>query len=155
MCKTHNMSNGKCESCYQGFTFTDGKCESVRLKAIPNCFNTTSAGLCVGCIDGYYLKNNECVLVSILCATHNKNTGECTSCISGHYLQDGKCIFPAIYDANCIRYENSFCSTCIPGYFVDNYFCTRVDNSCASFDYNSNTCLSCGDGKTPSGPSCK
>lgn len=109
-------------------------------------------------MQGYYTQNSMlCSPVSILCPTYDENTGTCLSCISGYFLQSGACVFPSMgYDGNCISYDASaYCSQCKPGYFLQNYICTRLDLSCSNFDYATNTCLACGNGKQPNGIYCQ
>lgn len=52
------------------------------------------------------------------------------SCIQGHVLQDGICIYPAMYDANCGRYESAYCNKCKDGYYLQNYICYPIDANC-------------------------
>lgn len=45
-CKTHNLSNGRCTSCYGGFSLNNnGRCVTVQLVQIANCLNANN-GAC-------------------------------------------------------------------------------------------------------------
>lgn len=154
MCKSHNLDNGNCLTCYQGFTLSNNKCVTFVVTMPTNCLDVTPGGQCTSCYEGYYVSGNECKVVSILCATYNKANGQCTSCIAGHFFQDNECVFPALYDEHCIYYESAYCSRCSPGFFVYNYGCKEVDIYCNNFDYSSKICYSCINGLTPKGHNC-
>lgn len=89
------------------------------------------------------MSGGECKAVSILCSGYSKASGLCTGCVGGHFLQEGVCVYPAIFDDNCIRYENSYCALCRNGFYLSSYSCARIDPACTSFNYSSNTCLAC------------
>jgi len=63
-------------------------CIVERSLDIPHCF-IVAGDKCQECINGYYVKNNVCSPVSILCSTYDLRNGYCTSCIPGYFLQDG------------------------------------------------------------------
>jgi hypothetical protein len=89
-----------------------------------------------------------------LCAGYNKQTGDCTGCVSGYFFQDNICVYPALYDQNCVRYENSYCSRCRLGFYLSNYLCQAIDPNCTSFNYNNLSCDQCANNMYPNGPSC-
>lgn len=157
ICKTSDMTNGRCASCYPGYILNDQyKCVVAPVVQIANC-NTVSNGVCVECLPGYYTYNGACSAVSILCASYNPQTGQCTSCVDRHYLQGGVCIYPSIWDDNCVRYDNSYCSQCRPGYYltIPTYTCRSIDPNCINFNYQTITCDNCSNGRIPDGPNCK
>lgn len=156
-CKTVNETNGDCTSCYKGYQ-VDGKgnCTEFKPTYIPFCLSMTNQGECSECIEGYFVKSNECKPVSILCGgSYEKQTGKCTDCLQGHFLQDGECIYPSLgIDEACNHYTNGFCDRCVKGYFLRNYFCTPIDDLCVEFDYQRSLCLKCKDNARPIGADC-
>ena len=157
MCKTIDLSNGNCLSCYQGYVIEKGNCIILQVVTFPFC-QTVSNGICQRCIQGYYTETPyQCSPVSILCRDYDQNTGNCLSCIQGYFLQIGQCVYPASgFDQNCITYDvSAFCSSCKPGYYLLNYICTLIDPYCVAFDQASQICNQCGGGKVPNGSKCK
>ena len=99
LCKTSDMTNGNCQSCYPGYSLsTFLRCEILQVVQIVNCNTINDVGVCIDCLSGYYLTNNACQPVSILCATYNRLTGQCLTCVDRHYLENGACYYPGIYD---------------------------------------------------------
>ena len=123
LCKGHNKHNGHCSDCYQGFSLVDGKCVVAKAVSIPHCISASPTGICLECLENYYVNGGKCKAVSILCATYNKGDGRCTSCVTGHFLQEGECIFPALYDPNCVWYQSAYCSECASGYRLSGFMC--------------------------------
>lgn len=137
LCKTSDMSNGNCQSCYPGYSLNQlWKCEVAQVIQIANC-NTVQNGVCTECLPGYWSNNGQCSAVSILCASYDSMNGQCTSCVDKHYLQNGECVYPAIWDDNCINYTNAYCSLCKPGLYlsIPSYTCQYIDPSCTRFNY--------------------
>lgn len=59
LCKTFNPDNGACTTCYLGYSVSGLTCAvTVTVSQTPNCFTFTPAGVCIECIDGYYLSGN-------------------------------------------------------------------------------------------------
>lgn len=50
LCKTHDMTNGNCMSCYPGYALQSFKCGVAQAIQIPNCNIVTEAGTCAECL---------------------------------------------------------------------------------------------------------
>lgn len=88
-----------------------------------------------------YFNGKACIAVSILCLQFDFGAKRCLSCQLGTILQDGDCLMPSLgVDVNCLRYTNSYCSSCASGYFIENFVCTKVDAACKKFNSTSNLC---------------
>lgn len=128
-----NEVTGYCLSCYNGYKLDgNGGCEIDRPVNIPYCSVTGAGGNCLECMENYFLKNNECRPVSILCGgSYNKLTGQCTGCLAGHFLQGGECIYPALgLDPACEHYTNGYCDKCSKGFYWRNYVCAEINRLC-------------------------
>jgi hypothetical protein len=121
---------------------------------IPYCA-TVVGNTCVACLSGYYISDGACQLVNMLCATYDQSNGACLSCVPGYVFQTGQCIYPSLgVDNNCAFYSNSYCTQCVAGYALVNFWCNTIDANCLQFDAVSNNCRQCGNGLTPNGPNC-
>lgn len=154
LCKSSDLSNGACTDCYPGYVISGNTCIVATAVYIPYCAQT-NGNVCVSCISGYYVSAGICALVNVLCATYDQSNGNCLSCIPGYVFQTGQCIMPSLgIDPNCAQYSNSYCTQCLGGYALINYFCSPIDPFCIQYDAPSNTCRACNLGKIPMGPSC-
>lgn len=154
LCKSSDMATGYCTLCYQGFTLSGPTCVQGPGTSIPYCAQIVG-NVCGTCINGYYVSNGACVVANILCATYNQTDGSCITCISGYVFQSGSCVLPSLgIDPNCAQYVNSYCSGCVSGYSLVNFWCNAIDPNCLTFDATNNVCMVCRRGKTPQGPNC-
>jgi hypothetical protein len=97
-CRTYNKFNGKCTSCYNGWLLSSGTCivnpdqqckvvgcdgvceacyggyyynlnEGKCVVGNSLCKGMSFYGNCLGCYSGYYLKNGQCYMKDLLCAS--------------------------------------------------------------------------------------
>jgi len=143
LCRTSDMSNGACLSCYPGYQILNTDCIVAAAITIPFC-QTVNGNVCALCINGYFTKDGGCALANTLCSSYDPMNGRCLSCIPGYVFQENECIFPSLgIDANCAFYTNSFCSRCLQGFALINYLCGPIDAKCRKFDQATNSCQSC------------
>jgi hypothetical protein len=71
-CKTFNTYNGKCTTCYSGYSLdTDGKCNESNSTTLCAATNPTT-GLCTKCFNGSYLdSSSNCAPIDPFCQTFN------------------------------------------------------------------------------------
>lgn len=124
LCKTYSLENGFCTGCYTGYVLSNSKCILGQDLYIPFCKHVNSQGKCIECTDRYYLSNDVCTAVSLLCDAYNKLNGKCTSCTPGYFFQNDECIYPSLgVDPGCSFYTNSYCTKCKLGYYLDSFYC--------------------------------
>jgi hypothetical protein len=149
LCLTYNSTNGNCLSCYNEFMIVGSGCQ--RVAKITNCSTYSYVtGQCTGCINGSYLNNETCVLVSILCDTYNNTNGLCKSCVNGYSLENGICNLIPI--SNCLNQSNLICNKCSLDYFLYNNTCFLVDSNCLV--YSNMVCQNCISGFVPVNSKC-
>jgi hypothetical protein len=154
LCKSSDMGNGYCTECYTGYILSGTTCVVAPPVSIAYC-SVVSNGACASCMSGYYVSKGACELANTLCATYEPVGGACLSCIPGYVYQKGECIYPSLgIDSNCEEYSNSYCSKCVSGYALINYWCTEIDADCVDFDFIRNLCNHCKSGKQPLGAGC-
>ena len=91
LCKTCDLQNGKCTSCYPGYELHFDKCVMCR----PGTFSSEKSGSkCRECFEGTFSfeGSTRCLLCDYTCKTCDKITGDCTSCRDGFKLKNGKCL---------------------------------------------------------------
>ena len=80
---------------------------------LTNCQNKTQSG-CIGCEDGYYLRERQCYECMTNCTTCSSND-ECTSCIENFVLKGTDCLhFTKI--EHCQSAKDDKCDKCESGY---------------------------------------
>lgn len=100
---------------------------------------------CIGCKDGFFLKNDLCVEIATEynCRQMGEE-GTCLQCIEDFILEDGKCLDPLDYKRNqcendtvngIITYEDQTCNYCmensVPFNYKDSFVC--VENTYMKF----------------------
>ena len=79
-CKTYDINNGACTSCFSGYEVALGGCViSTVQSSIPNCNQIDSgSGKCVKCSFGYYFDvNGNCLQADPNCKTFNVQFYQC------------------------------------------------------------------------------
>ena len=106
-CKTHDLSNGWCTSCYQGYDLTDvlDANNNVVDRTCNFSPSNTAAPADLGCkawnngacsecsANWFFDANNVCQPVSDLCKSFDVANGQCLSCYQGYDLVNGVCEF--------------------------------------------------------------
>ena len=106
LCKTSNLTDGSCLTCFSGYSIINGVC--VFSFSDPNCrqFNSTN---CLVCSLGFFLDTKgKCRQVSPLCKIFNTTSGFCLGCYPGYSLSTGNCILNSALtsvDPNCMNYN--------------------------------------------------
>ena len=91
LCKTSNLFDGSCTSCFPGYSLTAGLC-GIAFQD-PNCkeFNDDRT-VCEKCSARFYPgPQGRCVQINPLCKTANELNGACLSCYPGYTLQGITC----------------------------------------------------------------
>ena len=93
LCKTYDLINGNCLTCYQSYIIEGIKCvqDTENTSNDPNCASWLE-GVCVSCAPRTYIGSTGlCEQVSIDCNTYDKISGACTSCYAGFGLVGRNC----------------------------------------------------------------
>ena len=93
LCKTYDLINGNCLTCYQSYIIEGIKCvqDTENTSNDPNCASWLE-GVCVSCAPSTYIGSTGlCEQVSIDCNTYDKISGACTSCYAGFGLVGRNC----------------------------------------------------------------
>ena len=87
LCRTYNLTNGHCLSCYKGYTVSGESCvvESSGSTDV-NCLKFTSSGECEQCYVSFYVSNGICMQMNDLCRSVDQTDGRCLSCYPGYTL---------------------------------------------------------------------
>lgn len=123
LCKTINLANGNCTSCYAGYTLSNGDCIT---SFASNCLSYDFNNNCLQCISSYFLDSfKRCLPLNPLCKTYNQLNGDCLTCYPGYTLQGTSCLVSEnlikVNDSsnpNCKTSSNGFCSECFQGYIL-------------------------------------
>lgn len=105
-----------CDTCKGGFTKSAaGQC----LKCPEGCsacnLASTTAQVCTGCANGFYLNLGSCLSCGVGCQTCDQTAGTCNQCLPGFGLSSGKQCVQCT--ANCGTCSSTGqCSTCNNGY---------------------------------------
>lgn len=133
------VAEGQCAQCNNGFTLLpSGLCQQQVVQiTITNCASVQN-NLCQNCNSGFYLKNNACLKVSVLCNGNNPSTGACLGCVNGYTLINGAC-----YDLNCLNQNEDKCTQCKTNFRVaaSSNLCTFFDPNCMTL--GANVCQTC------------
>ncbi|KAL4456740.1 hypothetical protein ABPG73_014766 [Tetrahymena malaccensis] len=134
------------------------------------CQSCNNQQNCLACIQGYYLNNNKCFQCDASCLQcSDQGSSNCTICQqSGYYIStklNNQCVPQC--DTTQAQYVDSTtntnqyycrqcpeacqicnsatsCTTCKPGYYLDQNTCSPCDNSCTScLGPGPNNCLIC------------
>ena len=149
LCKTYDLLNGACLSCYQGFSLEGTKCVESEQQEVsdPNCREFLTPDICSICSDRYFIgANGLCAEVNPLCRTYEPVNGQCLTCFSGFALSLGGCIESRenVTDSNCKEWNGSRCIACSFGaYFGPEGKCLLADPLCRTFDPMNGRCTSC------------
>ena len=144
ICKTSNLLNGDCTSCYPGYQLNpaNGNCEVFFRD--PNCQDFSPNGNCLKCVIKYYISSNgKCIPVNPLCKDYNPNNGACTSCYPGYVVKNGGCEVGSAIDPNCKNLQGETCVECFTGYYTQNGKCKQASPLCKTFNPNNGFCTSC------------
>ena len=152
-CKTHDLSNGWCTSCYQGYDLTevlaaDNSVVDVTCNFSPS--NTAAPadlgcktwvnGSCSECSPNWVFVNGVCQAVSDLCKSFDAANGQCLSCYVGYDLVNGVCeLSPsntaAPSDLGCKTWVNGTCTQCsLRWVFNNNNVCVPVSDLCRTHE---------------------
>lgn len=155
-CKSFDLSNGECLSCFAGYELSSGSCIVSKTQAtIPNCNQIDLAsGKCAKCSFGYFFdQQGNCQQADPNCKSFDSIHFICTACYDGYSLdQTNQCVksqTPA-GDPNCAKYgANNVCVQCSKGaIFNPSNICIIIDPSCLTFDPVTGFCTSCYAGYT-------
>ena len=146
ICKTSNLTDGTCLSCYGGYSISAGKCSGASQDA--NCQKFASGSTtCVQCSSNFYLNTDgRCKQISPLCKTASQSTGACLSCYAGYVLQGTNCVVggAATLDANCATFNNNICINCSSNYYLNTQgVCITFNPLCKTSNTSNGACLSC------------
>jgi len=147
LCKTSNLTNGQCLTCFQGYNLNNGQCLVSYTDA--NCIKFTSAGQCLNCSSRFFMKYGVCTPINPLCKTYNTTTGNCLTCYPGYFLNAnlGNCSIGADpnLDPFCkIKDANSKCTQCYPNYYLSaNGSCPLSNPLCKTINNTNGDCLTC------------
>lgn len=108
LCKSVDLSNGACLTCWQGYALSHPNCvvdQSAQAAATsdPYCIKFNQNG-CTQCASGYFLSASlgACAQLDPLCKTSDERTGNCLSCYGGYNLNNLRCeVAQAILIVNC------------------------------------------------------
>ena len=149
LCKTFDIANGACLSCYKGYVIKGDTCALASSGVTyPNCLRFDSQGKCKKCYTSFYVYGGVCKQINPLCKSANTTDGTCLTCYPGYSLSKGNCVIPNIYyqqtqDPYCVTFDSQKCVVCRKGYYVQNGYCATVDPQCQHFDYAASRCISC------------
>ena len=157
LCKTHDMDNGMCTMCYEGYDLMEGDCRwSPENKFAPpyigcRAFNALTRR-CERCNDAFEFRGAICYLRADYCAKREPNN-DCSECIEGYELDEEKkeCVWsppeggaPGVNDPGCRVFNNNECVECsFRFYFDDNRICRKVSDLCREWDEENGDCTSC------------
>jgi hypothetical protein len=145
-----NSTNGACLVCLSPYALMNNEC----IYPTANCLLYSANNSCYQCSQGYYLQDQTCYPNDITCTSYDI-IGRCAKCVDTYYLINSACVYPALgFDPYCTVYANSYCTSCLIGYFLLNYRCAPIDAHCLSFDYKSGVCLNCDLGLLIRGANC-
>lgn len=141
-------SDKKCTLCAYGYPNTAGICQ-FPTEFLDDCYTYSSATACQGCDEGYYLKSNACVAITITdCVVVNSTDNtKCAVCDNGKYpsaagtCTDGTACPSTL--TNCDKCASAtVCVDCKANFSLSNNACVAetVDN-CAQL--NGANCVRC------------
>jgi len=158
LCRTFNISNGNCLSCFPGYFLANGSClVGSNPDSDVNCKLRDPTGKCLQCYAGFYISaNTTCMTSNPLCKTLNFTNGACLTCYSGFVLQAGNCVVSSSdnSDPNCVTFVGTACAQCYTGFFVQEGTCRRINVLCRTYNSSNGFCLSCYPGYTLSSGQC-
>lgn len=137
-CMTYNQNTGLCIRCGNGYTlsFNGRSCNG----GDPFCNSYNIGGVCIGCINGYYLNQGICRTLPTGCISAGNN-GLCLACLPQFILINGGiCVLRIDY---CNIYSSNGCTQCISQYYLKSNQCWPFPIGCLSYDTNLERCLSC------------
>lgn len=111
---------------------------------------STTSGLCLTCISGYYLRYGACLQLNPLCTSYDANWN-CLTCFSGYQVYGNTCV-PNTY---CLTWVGGVCTACQDRYYFGyNGICTLANPNCATFNPNNGYCITCVYGYTYASNTC-
>ena len=133
-CQSYNPTSGLCYTCSPGYTISsDG---SSCFVIDQYCSSMASTGVCLACVNGYYVRQGRCYSLPVGCASMGSN-GFCISCLSQYQLINNVCLIPI---SQCVSYnsDSGLCVSCAAGYALSNggRNCIIYDQYCASTNAN-------------------
>jgi len=164
LCKTSDLNNGGCLTCYPGYVVSAGNCtlgNSPTTSSDPNCKSTDSSGVCNSCYSGYYLNaGKSCQRLDPLCKNYTNSQSSCGACYDGYTLYNGQCLVSTELpsqnsDPYCIKTQATACITCASGYYLgQNGICAGINPLCKTSDLTNGACLDCYPGYVISANTC-
>ena len=154
LCKTSDLINGRCLSCYPGYQLNTNNGQCAVFFKDPTCKIFAASGDCSECIAKHYLKAGKCIMVNPLCKAYNPMTGSCTSCYPGYIINAGSCE-EGIEDPNCKKGQGKMCMECFPGFYLELGLCKQVSPLCKGSNPSTGACTSCYPGYELKGGSCQ
>lgn len=124
---TVNSKSLVCSACNNGLYYVSTSSTCV-LGSVQNCQNIqTNTGICLVCLNGYYLSSGQCVKQPTIdsCNTYSQSVpGACISCVQNFYLFTNLNICNAIQPiSNCTTYSSpTACSVCANRSYLTNTF---------------------------------
>lgn len=141
-CAQYNNMTGVCIQCLSGYALSSDSLSCT--VSDPNCLNYGPQGVCLACINGFYLKAEFCTQLPPGCASVGQNF-ICASCLSQYTLVKGYCVLTV---TNCASYNISGCFSCLSNYYLLNNICYAFPAYCQSFDTGLGRCINCISGYT-------
>jgi hypothetical protein len=146
LCRTSNLTDGTCLSCFPGYSINAGSC-TVAFQD-PNCQRWDSArSACTQCSTRFFIDTTgRCRQVNPLCRTSDPNNGACLSCYPGYIIAGPNCVVGGASnsDVNCQNITSGLCTRCYSGFFLDSSNRCRQNNPlCRTSDLTNGNCLTC------------
>lgn len=147
-CEVGMFDESYCMKCSSGFLLHNGKCiPTANQVSNADVYDPSNFNL-ISCESGFHPSGGSCVANSVSCATFVYNSNSCATC-SG-FLYSGKCVTTDV--ASCEVYDDvtGNCKYCLSGHYLSAAnTCspqTGKQSSCATYAYNSRSCLTCTSG---------
>lgn len=131
-------SLGLCSECRSAFELSGGRCVGCPI----NC-GSCANGVCVSCLEGYYLDYQASCQSCPILGTKVCTISSLLSCLSNFYL-DNNAAACVQCDPNCAKCSSTTkCSECLQGYYLTLEYtcalCSSLCSTCSSFA----SCLVC------------
>ena len=160
---SNNGSIVLCTGCQDGLRLQNNACSQG---GVANCAQYDNLGDCIECMNGYFLRNNFCrILSNELNCLRGLATGilldqfVCTTCASGTMLttdstahQLDLCqvtMFPMV-GCDVYNMDSQRCTLCLDTYYMDNsnvcQFRNQLDANCQTYNLRSEGCNICNGG---------
>lgn len=147
-CLTYSATADECASCNFGYVASADNSSCIASVYI-NCLTVNANNECETCPVGYYIKNKNCLPVSLRhCVASNTDNNECVTCEHGYYKDSAnKC---HRYTAkHCLTYSPTVdeCATCGESYYKSGKDCLKYTvRNCSTKSSTADECQTCQNG---------